>query len=978
MSDRPIPAPPSSIEGFEIGARVRERGVLAVHVGRSRLDLPVEVSLARVDDLTGGFEAEDFLAGVRRAASVHHEALLPFVTGGTSDGWVYAVAKSADGRSLEEIVAKDGPLTEARALSAVTAVVGALAALERAGMRHGDLSPRRVIFAGPELVVAAPPRLVPASLAAREERWQAPEGARGGENGVQSDLFVVGLVLVYALTGTHALGDATDARRALRDWKTPDLAATLRRASPETRALATKLLAAEPTNRFASAADALRAATEAASGERAETAPIGVAVAPIPAPAPVATPPRAGADAAKRSPGRLYVAARLGESMLELDDDVVFVGAGSAGNIRAQTEGFPEATLKVERTPEGDVAQAVSGEMTVNGQSSARRQLADGDRVETQGISARYERAARAALRSARVSAPDSAAPSNPLAGVVTTIALLGVMAALAWGGKRAMTASSESNDAKTVAARAEQILVEEKRKHGTADAPTTTPTPPQSVLAERAAKEEYDAAKQAVRRRPSEALAKYREVWHRHPDTAYGLLARLDALEIERRAKPAPDRNLEDLIATVEAAGGGADDDTLTKLRGYAEDHAGTLAGERAHFVLVKSQALQRGRFDADMTALRAAIDRKDWREAMTLIRPIFDYAPANLREEVWVEKRKIDAAMSETLRESGGGSAPPPGGDSGKPKDGTPPGKNDASDKNRKAEQLFHAGRRAMEEGKEVEALEAFLAFLHDFKDTPNGTKYDPDVRRMVTQLTAGPAGVVKLFHGKVERADKGRVRITYDFDDPRQFEDFRDVAAFDASPRAAWKSDAGGVKCAKGSGALMLDAVFAPDQVTTTIVVSPDRPHDIGVLYMDPSEQRRFYLFTLQNTFFTLGKGDAAKPFLENAIVLFGPDMWRDTPKGQLGFVRKCGSDEPSVRPSEPTRVVAEKSGVEVGMKFEGARSIRGSAYGDLKYDFPGIVPGIFVLGSAGWFDQFVVEGTLDQEWIRKRWTVILSGL
>jgi serine/threonine-protein kinase len=976
MPDQPNPAPPSLIEGFVIGARIRESGALAVHAGRSRLDLPVEVYLVREAALTGGFEADDFLAGVRRAAAVHHEALLPFVTGGRQDGCVYAVAKSADGRTMEDVVAKDGPLAEAKALAFATTTLGALAALERAGMRHGDLSPRRVIFAGTDLVVAGPPRLLPASVSPRDDRWQAPEEARGGENGVQSDFFVLGLMLFFALTGAHPLADAPDARRALRDWKTPDLASTLRRASPVTRAFIARLLAAEPTNRFASAADAARAAAEAASGDHPETAPIGVAVAAAaPAPAPIDAPaPRPAPDAAKRTPGRLYVAARLGESMLEIDDDVVFVGPAGAQSVRAQTEPFPEATIRVERSPAGDVAHAVAGEMKVNGTATAKQLLADGDRVEASGVTARYERAARAVLRSTRSAAPE-AAPSNPLATALVVIAIIVTMVALGWGALRWTKATTATGDAKSLAARAEQTLTEDKRRLGAAAAPAPAPTASTAAQAERAARDDYLAAAQAVRRRPADALAKYRDVWRRHPDTAYGLLARLDALDLERRVRPAPDRTLEELLAAVEGANGGSDDDALGKLRTYAEDHAGTLAGERAHLALVKTMAVQRGRFDADMTSLRAAIARKDWREALTIMKPMFDYAPSNLRDELRVEQRRIEAALSEAYKESGGGAPTKP--DDGKPKD-APPAKNDGAEKNRKAEELFRTARKAMEEGKEIDALDAFLVFLHEFKDTPNGTKYDPDARRMVATLTSGSAGIVRLFRGKVEKAEKGRVRITYDFEDANQIEDFRDVAAFEAPPRAVWKIDGGGVKCSKGSGALVLDAVFAADQVTTSVVVSPDRPHDLGVTFMDPTEQRRFYLFTLQNTFFTLGKGDAAKPFLENAIVLFGPNMWRDTPPNQLGFVRKCGADEPLVRTSEPQRITAEKSGGEVGMKFEGGRSIKGSAYGDTKYEFPGVMPGVFVIGSAGWFDNFVVEGTIDQDWVQKRWRVILSGL
>src|SRR6185295_11964885 len=135
------------------------------------------------------------------------------------------------------------------------------------------------------------------------------------------------------MTGVHPLADAPDARRALRDWKTPDLAVLLRRATPETRAFIAKLLAPEPTNRFVSAADALRVAREAAAGEHPETAPISLAAPSADAPgAPYGAgaesapemPPiqvaRPAPEPAKRTPGRLYVQARLGESMLEIDD----------------------------------------------------------------------------------------------------------------------------------------------------------------------------------------------------------------------------------------------------------------------------------------------------------------------------------------------------------------------------------------------------------------------------------------------------------------------------------------------------------------------------------------------------------------------------------------------------------------------------------------------------------------------------------
>jgi hypothetical protein len=956
-------APPETVEGCRVGALLRSSGALAVHAGRSKLELPVEISFVRTSALTGGFEPDDMLAVVRRAAAVHHEALLPYLTGGRSapgddasgGGYVFAVAKTAEGNTLGDLVAKDGPLPEAKALALATSIAGALAALERAGMRHGDLAPQRIVRMANDQWMLCPPRLVPASISPRAERWQAPEEARGAESGVQSDLFALGLVLAFALNGGHLLAETADARRSLRDWKTPDLALALRRAGDSVRAVVARLLAPEPANRFPTAADALRAIQEAAAspGDRIATAPIGK---------PLADPPR-------RPPGRLYVDARLGACVLDIDDASIHVGPLPGRMARAQAEPFDGAVARIERTPSGDVVHALSPELTVNGAKAASKPLADGDVIAAPEFSARYERAAAPA----RATAP--AAPArSPMAAVVFAVAVVGTIAALGWGAWTVLQATGESANAKAMADRSRSALDEEKRRHAPAQAPAQGAEDP--AQSERAARDSYEAAVQWARRRPSEARAKYYSVWQRYPDTAYGLLARLEAADIDRQARPVPDKALEDLLNAAEAAEGVVDDDTANQLRTYAEDHQGTLAGERAHLALVRSQAVRTGRFDADLAALDAAIAKKDWREAMSVLSRVSDYAPLSMKDQLLARRRTIEDALNETRKGSAGGPPAPtdPATKKG-PEGGT---KTDEADRNRKAEEVFRSGQRLMDGGKEIEALDAFLTFLREYRETPNGVRHEPEARGRIATLTTGPAGIAKLFRGKTERADKGRWRISYDFSDAEQLKDFVDVLAFESPPRATWKADNGAVKSTRGSGAFVLDAVFLPDEVSVSVSVTPDKPHDLGVMFMDPSEQRRFYLFTLQNTFFKLGKGDAAQPFLENAVVLFGPNMWRDTPPGTLGFVRKCGSDEPQVRPNEPVPIRAGKSGAEVWMKFEGGRSIRGSAYGDTKYDFPGVTPGVFVLQSGGYFDDFVVEGALDVDWVQKRWRAILANL
>jgi hypothetical protein len=62
----------------------------------------------------------------------------------------------------------------------------------------------------------------------------------------------------------------------------------------------------------------------------------------------------------------------------------------------------------------------------------------------------------------------------------------------------------------------------------------------------------------------------------------------------------------------------------------------------------------------------------------------------------------------------------------------------------------------------------------------------------------------------------------------------------------------------------------------------------------------------------------------------------------------------------------------------MRLEGGRQISGSAYGDIKVEFQGIEPGVFVMNSSGAFDDLVVEGTPEPNWVAARWRAILAGL
>ncbi len=1033
-ADRP------EIAGIQLTERRRRAGSVQVWSGTDQLGLPVAVHICPLAKLGDDFDADAFLGRVRIAAGVQHEALLPFVTGGTSGDSIYAVAKAVDAPGLDDLIARGGGLAEERALKIAAEVSGALAALERNGMRHGDLTPRRIRLPGRGAVRVRPPRIAPPRLAPLPVRYQAPEEARGGEGDIRSDLFVLGLILAESISGKYPLdGGANAIEEALRKGQLPSVAQLVPRSGPGTRAILARLLAADPTRRFASAAQAAADIYTAATGEapesipvvdaipiaepepadldipvavpvdeeRPETAPIGrmdanavVAAAKsggskaASKPAPKSKPkPKAAAkrpaaavpdvrafkDAAaaiRRTPGRLFLQARLGEARLELEEDVFVGRPPSAIDLHARPEPFPEAVFNIEREPSADVLHVLRGPVTVNGQEVRRHELTSGDRIEADGVSGRYDRGAREALRATGAGGP---APNAGLARGVLAAAIILTIAVLGWAGMKLTGGGDPAAEAVTEAASA----TAEFKAARAAAVEKTIPGSPASTKGSgaSAARSAFESARSWARKNRNDTaggIRRFAEIADTYPDSAYAVLARGEVASLERGARLGEGARLEALLgqATQDAAEGLLDD-ALLKLKRFAEANPGTIDAERARRTALDLRNEIRGRFETDMATVDAAIRERNWRIATQVAADVMEYVPLSLRDRALRKKREVKSTMEQLLR---GGAPTVPGGDEtagGGDNSGGGAPDNEPPDANKAARVAYRSAARAMGLNQNEIALAAFIEFLKAHKGTPEHKKRKQEVYARVRTLAQTEAGVILLFRGKVQPLPKGRYRFTYDFEDPAQIDDFIDVNAFEAPPRANWTIVSGAVR-AKGSGALKLNCKFGSDFLTAAITVTPERPSDLGIMFFEPDEPRRHYLYTLQNSFFTLGKPGVKETFREHAIVLFGPGMWRDTPEDEIGYVRKCGVTEPKLRATESLRIKAAKASGEVWLRFGKAKTIRGSAYGDIKYEFKGLEPALFVLNSSSYFDEFEVEGTPDSKWVTDRWNQILADL
>jgi len=163
---------------------------------------------------------ERFRRDLRALAAVGHENLLRTLDQGEDGGRVYVVSEYVDGGALFDVLERSR-LTLAEAIHVVRGVADALGAAHRAGLVHGDLSPRSV-FVSRDLAVAKVGGFgcADASLTAGTVRtaalararlisdlYRAPELAGGqGTPTVYSDVYSLGVIAYQAMTGKLPLG----------------------------------------------------------------------------------------------------------------------------------------------------------------------------------------------------------------------------------------------------------------------------------------------------------------------------------------------------------------------------------------------------------------------------------------------------------------------------------------------------------------------------------------------------------------------------------------------------------------------------------------------------------------------------------------------------------------------------------------------------------------------------------------------------
>ncbi|MCW6004582.1 protein kinase [Micromonospora sp. CPCC 205371] len=125
-----------------------------------------------------------------------------------ADPWI--VMEYVASRSLQDVLASDGPVTPVRAAEIGLGVLGALNAAHRSGVVHRDVKPGNVLLADDGRVVLTDfglatvpgdPNVTRTGLVLGSPAYIAPERARDGTAGPEADLWSLGATLFAAVEG---------------------------------------------------------------------------------------------------------------------------------------------------------------------------------------------------------------------------------------------------------------------------------------------------------------------------------------------------------------------------------------------------------------------------------------------------------------------------------------------------------------------------------------------------------------------------------------------------------------------------------------------------------------------------------------------------------------------------------------------------------------------------------------------------------
>ncbi len=239
-------------------------------IGREVAIKTIRPALIGVD--LGGDVRDRFAREAKAAGLLHHPNVVTVFEFGTDGDLLYLVMEYVPGDDLAVLMARD-ELNPSDLLEILAQVCEGLAQAHKHGIIHRDIKPTNVMVQREDGEVRAKvmdfgvAKLSGGDMTQTGQvvgtlAYMAPEYLRTGRAEPASDLFSVGVMLHEGLSGEKPFRGGTTGAMVytiIHDEPRPLEGTVFEGVSPSVKALSSRLLAKDPTTRFASAAEAAKA-----------------------------------------------------------------------------------------------------------------------------------------------------------------------------------------------------------------------------------------------------------------------------------------------------------------------------------------------------------------------------------------------------------------------------------------------------------------------------------------------------------------------------------------------------------------------------------------------------------------------------------------------------------------------------------------------------------------------------------------------
>ena len=223
-------------------------------------------------EIAAALGPERFLREIELAARLTHPHILPLHDSGAAEGSLYYVMPHVEGETLRDRLEREGQLPLEDALRITREVASALGYAHSHDVVHRDIKPENILLSGGEAVVAdfgiaraitqaAGNKLTETGIAIGTPGYMSPEQAMGSQRvDGRSDLYSLACVLYEMLAGEPPFTGPSAESVARQHVAAPAPHVSVMRPVPPTVDQAiVRALAKTPADRFATAAEFVRA-----------------------------------------------------------------------------------------------------------------------------------------------------------------------------------------------------------------------------------------------------------------------------------------------------------------------------------------------------------------------------------------------------------------------------------------------------------------------------------------------------------------------------------------------------------------------------------------------------------------------------------------------------------------------------------------------------------------------------------------------